>query len=127
MASWKAALTMAISAAPVITRCSYSTSLMMSSGVLLRFRDPGTCTAPTVSACWSSAIRDRENASISGVTRHFPGDATFAGPEMWLHDPAAGQHNAVRLQLHALGYNLARVGQDCHLALKSSASRRMSA
>ena len=45
------------SAAPVITRCSCSTSSVMSSCVLC---DPGTCTAPTVGTCcwsrWSPAI-----------------------------------------------------------------------
>jgi hypothetical protein len=51
MASRRAAPTTAISAAPVTTRCSSSTSSAMSSGAPC---DPATCTAPTVGTrCWS--------------------------------------------------------------------------
>src|SRR6516162_1598167 len=50
-ASKKAALTMGISAAPVITRCSCSANSAMSSGA---FCDPATCTALMAGArCWS--------------------------------------------------------------------------
>jgi hypothetical protein len=77
-----------------LTRCSCSTSSMMSSGVPC---DPAMCTAPTADVrCWS-----RWSARYRGVVKRLSlgGDAAFANLEMYEFlgaedigcDPAAGE------------------------------------
>jgi len=75
MASRKAPLTTATSVVPVITGCSCSISLAMSSGAPY---GQATCIAPT--RCWS---RWSPATGAPWCVSNFPGDAAFANPEIY--------------------------------------------
>jgi hypothetical protein len=112
MASRKGAPITAISAAPVITRCSCSTNSAMSSGAPC---DLGMCTAPTAGArCSNQSSRATGSASISG------GDAAFANPEIYEFLEAEGIGYTIRLPANRvlqdkIGYLLKRpLGRPPH-------------
>ena len=88
----KAPPIMVTTAAPAITRCSCSTTLVIWSAAPFA---PATCTAPTDGVMsWVPVV---ERYSARGTRLYFRGDAAFASPEIYDYLEVEGVLYAVRL------------------------------